>query len=35
MDIDEVNYVVSGLFIVRDVKEKMRCVGVLVNLMGN
>ena len=34
-DIDEANYAVSGLSTVRDVKEKMRCVGVLANLMGN
>jgi hypothetical protein len=34
-DIDEANYAVSGLSSVRDVKEKIRSVGVLVNLLGN
>ena len=34
-DIDEANYAVSGLSTVRDVKEKMRCVGILANLMSN
>ena len=32
-DIDEANYAVSGLSSVRDVKEKVRCVHVLVNLL--
>ena len=34
-DIDEANYAVSGLSSVNDVKEKIRSVGVLVNLLGN
>lgn len=32
-DIDEANYAVSGLSSIRDVKEKIRCVNVLVSLL--
>ena len=34
-DIDEANYAISGLSSARDFKEKIRSVGVLVNLLSN